>query len=307
MNAAIRAVVRTAHYHHIPIFGITHGYQGLIDNAIISMTSQSVSNIINLGGTILKTARCKAFYTPKGRQQAYQSLQKRNITSLIVIGGDGSFRGLHDLIHDYSIQGIGIPGTIDNDLYGTTYTIGFDTAVNTALDAIDKIRDTATSHDRLFLVEVMGRYAGYIGLYTGIGGGAEGIFIPETSTDVQDLVRKLKDGAKRGKKSSIIVVAEGDEAGTVLDLKQHIEQQTNWDVRISILGHQQRGGTPTGFDRLLASRLGYEAVKAILENETDKMIGMINQKITHIPLTDTWAKKKLIDPAHIVMADILSS
>ena len=307
MNTALRAVVRTAYYHHIPIFGITHGYQGLIDNTIISLTPQSVSNIINRGGTILKTARCNAFYTPEGRQKAYQTLKKHCITSLLVIGGDGSFRGLHDLLQDCPIQGIGLPGTIDNDLYGTDYTIGFDTAVNTALDAIDKIRDTATSHDRLFLIEVMGRYAGYIGLYTGIGGGAEGILIPETPTDVNELVKKLEDGARRGKKSSIIVVAEGDEAGMVLKLKQHIEQHTNWDVRISILGHQQRGGTPSGFDRFLASRLGYEAIHAIREEESDIMIGMVDQIITRIALRDTWEKKKPIDSANITMADILSS
>jgi 6-phosphofructokinase 1 len=307
MNAALRAVVRTAYHHRIPIFGITHGYQGLIDNSIITFTPRSVSNIINRGGTILKTARCDAFYTVEGRQQAYQTLEKQCITSLLVIGGDGSFRGLHDFLQEYPIQGIGLPGTIDNDLYGTDYTIGFDTAVNTALDAIDKIRDTATSHDRLFLIEVMGQHAGYIGLCTGIGGGAEGIIIPETPTDVNELVKKLKDGARRGKRSSIFVVAEGDEAGTVLDLKQHIEQHTSWDVRISILGHQQRGGTPSGFDRFLASRLGYEAIHAIQEEESDIMIGMVNQIITRIPLRDTWEKKKPIDPVNITMADILSS
>ena len=307
MNAALRAVVRTAYYLDTPIFGITHGYQGLIDNTVISLAPHSVGNIINRGGTILKTARCEEFYTPEGRKKAYQTLNKHCITSLIVIGGDGSFRGLHDLLQEYPLQGIGLPGTIDNDLYGTDYTIGFDTAVNTALTAIDKIRDTATSHDRLFLIEVMGRYAGYIGLFTGIGGGAEGILIPETPTDVNKLVKKLEEGARRGKKSSIIVVAEGDEVGTVLDLKQHIEQHTNWDVRISILGHQQRGGPPSGFDRFLASRLGYESVHALRDEESDKMIGMINQTITRIPLRDTWEKKKPIDSANITMADILSS
>jgi 6-phosphofructokinase 1 len=307
MNAALRAVVRTAYYHHIPLCGITHGYQGLIDSTVIPLIPQSVSNIINRGGTILKTGRCKAFYTSEGRTQAYETVQKHNITSLIVIGGDGSFRGLHTLLQEYPIQGIGLPGTIDNDLSGTDYTIGFDTAVNTALDAIDKIRDTATSHDRLFLIEVMGRNAGYISLHTGIGGGAEGILIPETQTNILELVQKLKSGAARGKKSSIVVVAEGEKAGTVLELKDHIETHTNWDVRISILGHQQRGGAPTGFDRLLASRLGYEAVLAIQDNESDTMIGMINQQITRIPLRETWEKKKPIDPINITMADVLSS
>ena len=307
MNAAIRAVVRTACFHHIRLFGITRGYQGLIDNSVIAMTPQSVSNIINRGGTILKTARCQPFFTAEGRKAAYHTLQDHGITSLIVIGGDGSFRGLHEFLGEYQIQGVGLPGTIDNDLYGTDYTIGFDTAVNTALNAIDKIRDTATSHDRLFLIEVMGRHAGYIGLYTGIGGGAEGILIPETPTDVHGLVKKLESGARRGKKSSIVVVAEGDQVGTVLDLKEHIEKHTKWDVRICILGHQQRGGTPTGFDRYLASRLGYEAVRAILLERSDIMIGLSNQKIIYTSLNETWEKKKIIDDQNITMADILSS
>lgn len=307
MNATIRAVVRTTNFHQIPIFGITRGYQGLIDNTVTTLKPQSVSNIINRGGTILKTARCQPFYSPEGRKEAYHTLHEHGITSLIVIGGDGSLRGLHEFLGEYEIQGIGIPGTIDNDLYGTDYTIGFDTAVNTALNAIDKIRDTATSHDRLFLIEVMGRHAGYIGLHTGIGGGAEGILIPETPTDVHGLVKKLEDGATRGKKSSIVVVAEGDQVGTVLDLKDHIEKHTTWDVRISILGHQQRGGTPTGFDRYLASRLGYAAVKAVIEEKSDIMIGMSNQKITYTPLNETWENKKIIDDENITMADILSS
>jgi 6-phosphofructokinase 1 len=307
MNAAIRAVVRTAYYYKIPIFGITHGYQGLIDNKVVTLKPQSVSNIINRGGTILKTARCQPFYTSEGRAEAYHTLKKHGITSLIVIGGDGSFRGLHEFLGEYEIQGIGVPGTIDNDLFGTDYTIGFDTAVNTALNAIDKIRDTATSHDRLFLIEVMGRDAGYIGLHTGIGGGAEGILIPETPTDVHGLMKKLKDGAGRGKKSSIVVVAEGDQVGTVIDLKEHIEKHSNWDVRISILGHQQRGGTPTSFDRYIASRLGYEAVVAIQKNKSDIMVGLINHKTSYTHLMDTYDKKKRIDPDIIFMADVLSS
>jgi 6-phosphofructokinase 1 len=307
MNAAIRAVVRTSYYHRIPVYGIRHGYQGLIDNDIIPLTPTSVSNIINRGGTILKTARCKQFHDPAGRKKAYDNLCLHGITGLIVIGGDGSFHGLHALIEEYPVKGLGLPGTIDNDLFGTEYTIGFDTAVNTALAAIDKIRDTATSHDRLFLIEVMGRHAGYIGLHTGIGGGAEGILIPETPTNITNLMQKLEEGAQRGKKSSIIVVAEGDEAGTVIDIKEHIERHTNWEVRISILGHQQRGGTPTGFDRLLASRLSYEAVLALLQGESDKMVGMINQTIVFTPLMDTWMKKKPIDPSNVTMADVLSS
>lgn len=307
MNAALRAVVRTATYHGHTIYGIKKGYEGLIYNDIIQMTPSSVSNIIKDGGTMLLTARSQDFFTKQGRQQAYENLQKHNIQSLIVIGGDGSFKGLHALLTEHNIQAVGIPGTIDNDLYGTEYTIGFDTAVNTALQAIDKIRDTATSHSRLFIIEVMGRNAGYIGLYTGISGGAEEILIPETNSDIKQLCNKLQQGVKRGKNSSIIVLSEGDEAGNAFQLKEKIQNHINWEVRISVLGHQQRGGSPTAFDRILASRLGYESIRAINNNQTDIMIGVVNDTITYTSLQDTWTKKKGINYQLITMANILSS
>ena len=307
MNAAVRAVVRTGIYHGNTIFGIKRGYEGLIDGDIEELSLSSVSNIIKYGGTVLLTARCKEFFTKEGRSKAYDNLKKYGIDSLIVIGGDGSFRGLHELINEYDIQGIGVPGTIDNDLYGTDYTIGFDTAVNTALEAIDKIRDTATSHSWLFIVEVMGRNSGYIGLYTGIGGGAEEILIPETDSDIEGLCKKLEAGHRRGKKSSIIVVAEGDEAGNAFDIKKKIETLVDWDIRVSVLGHQQRGGSPTAFDRLLASRLGYEAVLAVMNGENDKMIGLVHNTVALTPLKETWTRKKGIDESYIKMAEILAT
>ncbi len=306
MNAAIRAVVRTGIYYGNKIFGIKRGYQGMIDKDIEELNLSSVGGIIKYGGTFLQTARCKEFLTKEGRKEAYNNLKKIGIKSLIVIGGDGSFRGLYEFIREFPIQGIGIPGTIDNDLYGTDYTIGFDTAVNNALDAIDKIRDTATSHSRLFIIEVMGRHAGYIALYTGIGSGAEDILIPETISNLRALCKKLEAGAKRGKKSSIIIVAEGDEAGNAFAIKQKIEKLVDWEIRVSVLGHQQRGGAPTAFDRLLASRLGYEAVLAIMRNENGKMIGIVDNKVKLTPLKDTWTKKKKIDKAYLKMAEILA-
>jgi len=306
MNATIRAVVRTGIYHGNKISGIKRGYEGMIDGDIEELHLSSVSNVIKYGGTFLKTARCKEFYTKEGRAKAHANLKKFGIDSLIVIGGDGSFRGLHEFTNEFSIQCIGVPGTIDNDLYGTDYTIGFDTAVNTALEAIDKIRDTATSHSRLFIIEVMGRTSGYIGLYTGIGGGAEEILIPETVSDIEKLCKTLKVGRKRGKKSSIIIVAEGDEAGNAFDIKKKIEQLTNYEIKVSVLGHQQRGGSPTAFDRILASRLGYEAVLAIMKDESDKMVGMIHNTVALTSLEETWSKKKGIDEDYLTMADILA-
>jgi 6-phosphofructokinase 1 len=287
MNAALRAVVRTGIFYGNKIFGIKRGYEGMIDGDSIELTLSSVSNIIKYGGTSILTARCEDFFTKEGRSKAYDNLKKLGIDSLIVIGGDGSFRGLHELINEFDIQGIGIPGTIDNDLYGTDYTIGFDTAVNTALEAIDKIRDTATSHSRLFIVEVMG--------------------IPETDSDIENLCNRLDAGHRRGKKSSIIVVAEGDEAGNAFDIKKKIETLVDWDIRISVLGHQQRGGSPTAFDRLLASRLGYEAVLAVMNGENDKMIGLVHNTIALTPLEETWTRKKGINKSYIKMAEILAT
>jgi 6-phosphofructokinase 1 len=307
MNAALRAVVRTGIFYGNDIFGIKKGYQGMIDGDIEELSLSSVSNTVQYGGTILLTSRCDAFYSTEGRMIAYENLKKFGINHLIVIGGDGSFRGLHEFINEFPIQGIGIPGTIDNDLFGTDYTIGFDTAINTALEAIDKIRDTATSHSRLFIIEVMGKHSGYIGLYTGIGGGAEKILIPETDSNIEQICDTLRDGHKRGKKSNIIVVAEGDEAGNAFAIKKKIKSYVDWDIRVSILGHQQRGGSPTAFDRLLASKLGYESILAIMNGANDKMVGLLNNTVVLTPLEETWMKKKAIDNSYIEMAEILST
>jgi 6-phosphofructokinase 1 len=307
MNAALRAIVRTGIFHGNKVFGIKQGYKGMINGDIIELTLSSVSNIIKYGGTSILSARCEDFYRKEGREKAYNNIKKFGLDSLIVIGGDGSFKGLHKLLNEFDIQGIGVPGTIDNNLYGTDYTIGFDTAVNTALKAIDKIRDTATSHSRLFIVEVMGRDSGYIGLYTGIGGGAEEILIPETHSDIEKLCKKLEAGHKRGKKSNIVVVAEGDDAGHAFDIKKKIEKLVEWDIRISVLGHQQRGGSPTAFDRLLASRLGYEAVLAVMNGENDKMIGLVHDTVALTQLEETWTRKKGIDNSYIKMAEILAT
>lgn len=307
MNAALRAVVRTGIYHGNTLFGIKRGYQGMIEGEIEQLNRFSVSNIIKYGGTVMQTARSSEFLTKEGREKAFKNLKRFGIDSLIVIGGDGSFRGLHQLLQEYPLQGIGLPGTIDNDLYGTDYTIGFDTAVNTALEAIDKIRDTASSHSRLFIIEVMGRASGYIALYTGIGGGAEEILIPEAPMNIQKLCEKLDADHKRGKQSSIIVMTEGEGTGGAFELKVAIEKVINWDIKVSILGHIQRGGDPTAFDRILASRLGYEAVLAAMNNETDKMVGLINKTVTLTPLEDTWTKKKDLDLTYLKMNEILTT
>jgi 6-phosphofructokinase 1 len=306
MNAALRAVVRTGIYQGNTMFGIKRGFQGMIDGEIEQLNRYSVSNIIKDGGTCLQTARSNEFLTREGREKAFKNLKRFGIDSLIVIGGDGSFRGLHQLLQECPMQGIGVPGTIDNDLYGTDFTIGFDTAVNTALDAIDKIRDTASSHSRLFIIEVMGRTSGYIALYTGIGGGAEDILIPEVPMDIQKLTAKLDAQHKAGKQSSIIVLAEGEAAGA-LEIKAQIEKLIDWEIKVSVLGHLQRGGDPTAFDRVLASRLGYEAVLGVMNNETDKMVGIVNKTVTLTPLEDTWSKKKDMDLTYLKMNEILAT
>jgi 6-phosphofructokinase 1 len=306
MNAALRAVVRTGIFYGNTIFGVKRGYQGMIDGEIEQLTLSSVSNIIKYGGTIIQTARCADFFNKEGREKAYQNLKNQGIDNLIVIGGDGSFRGLHELLGEFPIQGIGVPGTIDNDLFGTDYTIGFDTAVNTALDAIDKIRDTASSLSRLFIIEVMGNTSGYIALYTGIGGGAEEILIPEIPIDIEKIWLKLNAGHIRGKKSIIIVVTEGEITGGAFEIQSKIEKFTDWEVKVSVLGHVQRGGSPSAFDRVLASRLGYEAVLAVMNDETDKMVGLVNKTVMLTPLQETWTKKKELDMAYLKMNEILS-
>ena len=306
MNAAVRAAVRTAVYHGKNAFTITAGYEGMIDGHIEPATSRTVSNIIQAGGTIIKSARSQRFRTPQGRQQAVRNLRQFTIDGLIAIGGDGTFHGAVALHDEFDFPVIGVPGTIDNDLYGTDFTIGFDTAVNTALQAIDKIRDTSQSHDRFFIVEVMGRDAGFIGLEAGIAGGAENILIPEVETDLEKLCRNIQTLFDRGKTSNIVVVAEGDQAGGAIEIGNKIKQETGIDYRAVILGHIQRGGSPTAKDRLLASKLGYWAVKHIIDGKTNVMVGQVNNKITLTDLPDTFNKKKPIDHEDLEMALILS-
>lgn len=286
MNAAIRAVVRSCAYHQIACAGIYRGYQGLIENDIEELDARSVRNIISRGGTFLKSARSREFQTREGRQKAYDNLKKAGIDALIVIGGDGSFTGGLIFEKEFDFPIIGIPATIDNDINGTDFTIGYDTALNTVVEAIDKIRDTASSHNRLFLVEVMGRDAGAIALNSGIGAGAEEILIPEENNGIERLMNSLQNSKKSGKTSSIIVVAEGDKSGkNIFQLAEFIgESLEGYDIRVSVLGHIQRGGSPSCFDRVLASKLGVGAVDAILEGKRNIMIGIHNQKVTSVSL-----------------------
>lgn len=279
MNACLRAVVRSALFYKKEVIGIMHGYDGMIKNEFMPLDSSCVSNIMQRGGTILKTARSKEFMTPEGMEKAFQNLKKNYIDGIVAIGGDGTFRGAVAFNKKYDIPFIGIPGTIDNDLFGTDYTLGFDTAINTTLDAIDKIKDTAAAHDRLFFVEVMGRDAGYIALWVGIAGGAEAILMPETKTDIESLILLLQARKARGK-STIVVVAEGDEAGGAYKIAEKVKGRIdNYDTRVTILGHIQRGGSPSCNDRLLGTRFGVSAIEALLAGETNKMVGVINNKI----------------------------
>ncbi|WP_028297023.1 6-phosphofructokinase [Olivibacter sitiensis] len=293
MNACVRAVVRTAIYHDIAVTGILQGYQGMIDQSFIEMNSRSVSNTIQMGGTILKTARCLEFRTKEGRAKAYENIRSVGIDALVAIGGDGTFTGAEVFSREYDIPVIGIPGTIDNDLYGTDYTIGYDTANNTVIDAIDKIRDTAASHDRLFFVEVMGRDSGCIALNCGIAGGAEAILLPEKETGIDELIDKL-ERAKEGKKSStIVIVAEGDKNGGAYNVAKRVEEKFDfYDTKVTILGHLQRGGSPSSFDRVLASRLGYAAVNRLLAGETRVMVGLRNNEIESTSLEEALSNKE---------------
>jgi 6-phosphofructokinase 1 len=308
MNACIRAVVRTGIFHGLEVYGITRGYSGLIDNDIQKMDSRSVANIIQRGGTILKTARCKEFMTPEGRKKAYNNLKKLGINGLVIIGGDGSFKGAQIFSNEFDIPCIGIPGTIDKDIAGTDFTIGFDTAVNTAIEAIDKIRDTADAHDRLFIVEVMGRDAGYIALHSGIGTGAEHILIPERKTDVEAVLASLQEKEKRKKLVNIVVVAEGDDFGGGTDLANLIKERIpNFDIRVAILGHIQRGGAPTSMDRLIASRMGYAAVECLIEGKHNQMVGIMNNKMHFTPLDKAVKAKQKISDEWIKIVKILAS
>jgi 6-phosphofructokinase 1 len=308
MNAAVRAVVRTCAYHKVGCFGVYQGYQGLIDNNLEPMNARSVKDIINKGGTILKSARCLEFRTPEGRKIAHDNLKKNNIDGLVVIGGDGSFTGAMIFQKEFSFPVIGIPGTIDNDIQGTRFTLGYDTALNTVIDAIDKIRDTASSHNRLFFVEVMGRDAGHIALNAGIGAGAEEILIPEEDMGLERLLESLKRSEKSGKSSSIVVVAEGDKTGkNVFEIASYIENNLPYyEVRVSVLGHMQRGGSPSCFDRVLASRMGVFAVESLLDGNSNKMVGIIDENITLTPLEDAIKGKSKINNNLIRVSDILS-
>ena len=307
MNAAVRAVVRTGIYHGLEVYGVMRGYSGMIDDDIFRMESRSVANIIQRGGTILKTARSKEFNDPEGRKKAYKNLTERGINGLVVIGGDGSFRGAQRFSNEYDIPCIGIPGTIDKDIAGSDFTIGFDTAVNTAIEAIDKIRDTADAHDRLFIVEVMGRDAGYIALHSGIATGAENIFIPETKTDIEELVSSLMEKEKRSKLVNLVVVAEGDEFGANEIAKVVKERMPTLDTRVCILGHIQRGGSPSCIDRVIASRMGYHAVESLMVGRHNVMVGILNNKMNYIPLDKAVKAKQRINPEWMKIVKILAS
>jgi 6-phosphofructokinase 1 len=308
MNAAVRAVVRTGLYYGLEVFGIMRGYQGLIEDDIFKMESRSVANIIQRGGTILKTARCKEFYTPEGRKKGYEVLKRRGIDGLVIIGGDGSFKGAMALSKEYDIPCIGIAGTIDKDIAGTDFTIGFDTAVNTAIEAIDKIRDTADAHDRLFIIEVMGRDAGYIALHSGIATGAENILIPERKTNINAIIDSLVEKERRRKLVNIIVVAEGDEIGGGNEVARLVkERMPQIDVRVCILGHIQRGGSPSGIDRLIASRMGYHAVECLMVGRHNVFVGILNNRMNYIPLDNVGKKKGTISEEWMKIVKILAS
>jgi 6-phosphofructokinase 1 len=308
MNAAIRAVVRTGNYYGLEVFGIMRGYSGIIENDIVPMHSRSVANIIQRGGTILKTARCKEFFQPEGRQKAYQNLKKLGIDGLVIIGGDGSFRGADIFSREFDIPCIGLPGTIDKDIAGTDFTIGFDTAVNTAVEAIDKIRDTADAHDRLFIIEVMGRDAGYIALHSGIATGAEHILIPERKTDIEELVASLQEKERRKKLVNMVVVAEGDEFGGANEVAKVVKERLPFaDTRVCILGHIQRGGSPTCLDRLIASRMGYAAVESLLEGRHNVMVGILNNRMHYTLLERAVKSKQKISEEWIKIVKILAS
>ena len=308
MNAAIRAVVRTGIYYGLDVYGIMRGYQGLIEDDLYHMESRSVANIIQRGGTILKTARCKEFLTTDGRRKAFEVLKRRGINGLVIIGGDGSFRGAVEFSREYDIPVIGIAGTIDKDIQGTDFTIGFDTAVNTAVEAIDKIRDTADAHNRLFIVEVMGRDAGYIALHSGIATGAENILIPERRTNIEDVIQSLQEKERRQKLVNIVVVAEGDDFGGATNIEKIIKERMPLaETRVAILGHIQRGGAPSCLDRLIASRMGYHAVECLIEGRHNVFVGIQNNRMNYVPLENIGKKKGTISEEWLKIVKILAS
>jgi 6-phosphofructokinase 1 len=308
MNAAIRSVVRTCAYHGVGCVGIYRGYQGMIEGDFKEMGPRSVNNIINKGGTILKSARSREFMTPEGRKKALENLKNAEVDALVVIGGDGTFTGAEVFNREFGFPVMGIPGTIDNDIFGTSHTLGFDTALNTVVEVIDKIRDTASSHNRLFFVEVMGRDAGHIALNAGIGAGAEEILIPEEDLGLDRLVESLHRSKASGKSSSIVVIAEGDRIGkNVFELKDYFEQHyPEYDIRVSVLGHMQRGGSPSCFDRVLASRLGVKAVESLLEGKSNYMVGLGNDKVILTPLEQAIKGNSEIDRELLRVSDIMS-
>ncbi|MBA4549445.1 6-phosphofructokinase [Thermoactinomyces intermedius] len=303
MNAAIRAVVRSGHYHGLEVYGVIRGYTGLINGDIRPLSLRSVGDIIHRGGTILYSARCKEFQTEEGRKKAVEQLRKHEIDGLVVIGGDGSFRGAQKLTA-LGFPAVGVPGTIDNDIPGTDFTIGFDTAVNTVIDCIDKIRDTATSHERTYVIEVMGRNAGDIALWSGLADGAESILIPESPYDLDDVVRRLKQATESGKKHSIIIVAEG--VGSGVEFAEKIKEKLSVETRVTVLGHVQRGGSPTAFDRVLASRMGAKAVDLLRAGEKDKMVAIQNNKLVGIDFDEAFSMKHQPDMELYDLAKILS-
>jgi len=307
MNAAIRAVVRTCSYHDLHIYGIYRGYEGMIEGDLIRLEKGNVGNIIHRGGTVLKTARSAGFRTEEGRKKAYETLKAYDIDGLIAIGGDGTFTGAKIFFEEFGMPVVGIPGTIDNDLAGTDYTIGFDTAVNTAIEAVDRIRDTAYSHNRLFFVEVMGRQSGFIALNTGIGSGSAGILIPESMSDVDGLLERLNRMKMRNKLFSLVIVAEGNENGNAQQLANLVSERFDgFETKVAIIGHLQRGGAPSALDRMLASRMGYSAVQGLMNGESCVMTGIQKNEVKFVPLSEAIKGSKTPDPELIKMAEILS-
>lgn len=307
MNAAIRAVVRTGVAGGLEVFGVRRGYQGMIDGDIVPMDARSVSGIINRGGTILHTARCMAFMEPDGRARAAEQLARHGIEGLVVIGGDGSYRGADKLHAEHGLRCVGLPGTIDNDIGGTQYTIGFDTALNIAMEAVDRIRDTADSHDRLFFIEVMGRRCGFIAVMASIAGGAEEVLVPEEDCDITTIAMRLQLARSRGKTSMIVIIAEGDELGNAFTVAQKVADITEFkDSRVSVVGHMQRGGSPTAFDRILASRMGVHAVEALMEGATGMMVGIENQNMVLNPLCTAWERKSTFSPDLLRVSRLLA-
>lgn len=307
MNAAIRSVTRAAIFNKIRVKAIYRGYKGLITNEIKEFHTEDVSNIIQRGGTILKTARCMEFMTKEGRQVAYENMKREEIDALVVIGGDGTFTGARIFAQEFNVPIIGVPGTIDNDLWGTDSTIGYDTALNTIVEAVDKIRDTASSHERLFFVEVMGRDAGFLALNSALASGAEAAIIPERETKEDQLEELIKNGFRKSKNSSIVIVAESESTGGAQGLADRMRRDhPEYDVRVTILGHLQRGGSPMAYDRILASRMGVAAVDALLDEQRSVMIGIVNDEIVHVPFTKAIKDDKQVNPDSVGVLQILS-